>query len=312
MPRHQVAVSVLVSVAASSAAERTSSVHLDGRPVVRSTMFPSRDSADQRHLPSTQVAVDAGPNAACVQLGPSTPALNSAVAGILAILTCRVVSAPPAAPVAPVRAALARAAPAIDPGELAVQFWQTIPLPGPHPSIPPNYAVTGMPAYLVTNGTLAPSPYQRQTPLGPLYITARGSYLVDWGDSTVPAWAGPYKYEGRPYPDGNISHTYDNVGTVTVTVQEVWTASLATRRRQRTTYGPENDGCPPQLHDQTDRVHPHRVTALATVAPATGESGQSGLISSPTASWSATRSPQERPAISSPDRGLRSHPLRTL
>ena len=82
-----------------------------------------------------------------------------------------------------------------------------------------------MPAYLVTNGTLAPSPYQRQTPLGPLYITARGSYLVDWGDGTVPAWAGPYKYEGRPYPNGNISHTYDNVGTVTVTVQEVWTAS---------------------------------------------------------------------------------------
>jgi hypothetical protein len=82
-----------------------------------------------------------------------------------------------------------------------------------------------MPAYLVTNGNLAPSPYQRQTPLGPLYIIAHGSYLVDWGDGTVPTWAGPYEMEGRPYPHGNIAHTYDNVGDVTVTVQEVWTAS---------------------------------------------------------------------------------------
>ncbi len=162
----------------------------------------------------------------CVQLGPSTPGLNAAVVGVLAILTCRGAPGPPPGPVAtPAQAIAARTAPAIDPGELAVQFWQTIPLPVPHPSIPPNYAVTGMPAYLVTNGTLAPSPYQRQTPLGPLRITARGSYLVDWGDSTSPDWAGPYKYEGRPYPDGNISHTYDNVGTVTVTVQEVWTAT---------------------------------------------------------------------------------------
>jgi hypothetical protein len=82
-----------------------------------------------------------------------------------------------------------------------------------------------MPAYLVTNGTLAPPPYQRQTPLGPLDITARGSYLVDWGDATGPTWAGPYWQEGRPFPNGNIAHTYDNVKTVTVTVQEVWTAT---------------------------------------------------------------------------------------
>jgi hypothetical protein len=108
---------------------------------------------------------------------------------------------------------------------LAVQFWQTIPLPVPHPSIPPNYAITGLPAYLVTNGTVAPPLYERQTPLGPLSIAAHGSYLVDWGDGSGPTWTGPYLQEGRPYPDGNIAHTYDNVGTVTVTVQEVWTAS---------------------------------------------------------------------------------------
>ncbi len=85
--------------------------------------------------------------------------------------------------------------------------------------------MTGLPAYLVTNGTVAPRPYQRETPLGPLYISAHGSYLIDWGDGTPPTWTGPYQQEGRPYPNGNIVHTYDNVGTVTVTVQEIWTAT---------------------------------------------------------------------------------------
>jgi hypothetical protein len=117
--------------------------------------------------------------------------------------------------------------PPINPAALAVQFWQTIPLPVPHPSIPPGYAITGKLAYLVTSGPVAPTRYQRTTPLGPLTITARGSYLIDWGDGTLPTWTGPYDYEGGPYPDGKIFHTYDNVGTVTVTVRELWTATWA-------------------------------------------------------------------------------------
>jgi hypothetical protein len=117
--------------------------------------------------------------------------------------------------------------PPIDPAALAVEFWQTIPLPVPRPSIPPGYAITGKPAYLVTGGTVAPARYQRPTPLGPLVITARGSYLVDWGDGTLPTWTGPYVQEGAPYPNGNIFHTYDNTGPVTVIVREVWMATWA-------------------------------------------------------------------------------------
>jgi hypothetical protein len=100
-------------------------------------------------------------------------------------------------------------------------------LPVPRPSIPPGYAITGKIAYLVTHGTVAPARYQRNTPLGILTITARGSYLVDWGDGTLPTWTGPYHEEGGPYPNGRIFHTYDNTGTVTVTVREAWTASWA-------------------------------------------------------------------------------------
>jgi hypothetical protein len=108
---------------------------------------------------------------------------------------------------------------------LAEQFWQTIPLPKPNPTIPPGYAITGKPAYLVTNGSLHPSPYTRATPLGQLVITATGSYDIDWGDSVPSSWAGPYGEEGQPWPDGQIFHTYDVAGTYNVVVRENWTAS---------------------------------------------------------------------------------------
>jgi hypothetical protein len=123
----------------------------------------------------------------------------------------------PGTPAAPQVAALA-----VPPSVLAVNFWDTIPLPVPKPSIPPGYAITGKPAYLVTDGTVAPAPFTTETPLGLLSVSARGAYTVEWGDGVV---SGPFSSEGLAYPDGNISHTYDNVGTVTVTVDETWTAT---------------------------------------------------------------------------------------
>ncbi|MHB1533810.1 MAG: hypothetical protein ACYC1D_04200 [Acidimicrobiales bacterium] len=107
---------------------------------------------------------------------------------------------------------------------MALQFWQTLPLPVPHPTIPPGYALAGKPAYLVTGGTTAPPAWSENTPLGPLRIQAVGEYFVDWGDGTSPALAGPYDVEGQAWPVGGVSHTYDVVGVDTVTVDERWTA----------------------------------------------------------------------------------------
>ncbi|MDA8047555.1 MAG: hypothetical protein M0Z30_20370 [Actinomycetota bacterium] len=129
--------------------------------------------------------------------------------------------APPGAP-APVPAPAPPAAP--DPAALAVRFWQAIPLPVPEPTIPPGYAITGKVAYLVTNGTTAPPAYEENTPIGRLTIQATGQYVVDWDDGTVPTWTGPYRAEGRPWPNGQITHTYDNAGTYTVTLREQWSA----------------------------------------------------------------------------------------
>jgi hypothetical protein len=94
------------------------------------------------------------------------------------------------------------AAPAVlpDPAALAEQFWQTIPLPSPRPSIPPGYAITGKPAYLVTDGTVAPAPFTEPTPLGLLTVTPHGTYHVVWGDgaSTGPFDAKQHRLADRP------------------------------------------------------------------------------------------------------------------
>lgn len=124
-------------------------------------------------------------------------------------------ASPAAAPAPP-------APPPVSPVVLAQRFFSTIPLPVPRPSIPPGSAITGLPAYLVTDGNLDPVAYREHTPLGELLVTAHGSYEVNWGDGTV---SGPYATEGRPYPNGIITHTYDNVGKYTVTVTVSWTAT---------------------------------------------------------------------------------------
>jgi hypothetical protein len=162
-----------------------------------------------------------GPNGLCSATGPNqgTPLNIQAFYAAGVVLPSCVPAATTPAP------AGNTGLPAIDPAAISVAFWRTVPLPKPDPQVPPGYAVTGLPAYLVTNGTVRPAPYTDNTPLGPLTIVATGTYSVDWGDSSRPAWAGPYGQEGQAYPNGTITHTFDYVGTVTVTVVENWTAT---------------------------------------------------------------------------------------
>lgn len=115
---------------------------------------------------------------------------------------------------------------ATTPAIAAQAFWRSIPLPVPHPYIAPGWAITGKPSYLETHGVLHPAPWTAATPLGPLTITASGTYFVDWGDP-VGTWSGPFTREGAPWPDGTITHVYDFVGNYTVTIRQLWTATWA-------------------------------------------------------------------------------------
>ena len=107
------------------------------------------------------------------------------------------------------------------PGEVAEPFVRTIPMPVPDPEIDPGYNITGILAYLETKGTTTHA-VDGDTILGPISVTARGAYYVDWGDGTPEE--GPFAFEGEPYPDGRITHMYQYAGTYTVTVRESWTA----------------------------------------------------------------------------------------
>jgi len=68
-----------------------------------------------------------------------------------------------------------------------------VPLPRPQPHIAPGWAITGKLAYLETRGELTHT-YSQGTPIGPMEITARGRYYVDWGDGTT---TGPHEGEGK-------------------------------------------------------------------------------------------------------------------
>ena len=99
-------------------------------------------------------------------------------------------------------------------------------LPRPVLEIPPGWALTGMPAYLVTNHELTYGPAVHTIDLGLFPVTveivAHGTTTVDWGDGTVTTHHGP----GEPWPDGQIHHTYRDAGIVTVTVIDRWVVNF--------------------------------------------------------------------------------------
>ncbi len=111
--------------------------------------------------------------------------------------------------------------PQTDPAVLALVFWGEVLLPKPVPRIEPGWAMTGRLANLETQAPMTQT-FTRDTPLGPLTITATGHFLVDWGDGTR---TGPHEYAGAPWPDGRITHGYTTARTVDVVVTEQWRAT---------------------------------------------------------------------------------------
>lgn len=108
-----------------------------------------------------------------------------------------------------------------DPAAIAARYWEEIPLPKPQPYVAPGWAITGKLGYLETNGELR-HVYTNSTPVGPLEIVATGAYYVDWGDGES---TGPHTREGKPWPEGEITHDYVWAKTYDIVVTERWTAT---------------------------------------------------------------------------------------
>lgn len=107
------------------------------------------------------------------------------------------------------------------PAMVARRYWEEVALPKPRPEIAPGRAITGKLAYLATNGQIEHT-YTNNTIFGPLEILATGSYSVDWGDGGT---TGPHAFEGKPWPDGQITYQYQKVGHYDIVVVERWSAT---------------------------------------------------------------------------------------
>jgi len=109
------------------------------------------------------------------------------------------------------------------PEEVALAFWNEVEPPLAEPVVAPGWAITGLPSYLEP-GAQTVREETFDTVLGPMTITAVGETVaVDWGDGTV---TGPVLVaQGGPYPDGQITHTYVDTGTVTIAVTQYWTGT---------------------------------------------------------------------------------------
>lgn len=134
-------------------------------------------------------------------------------------------------------------APPVSPRIIAVSFWQDIPLPKPAPSIAPGWAITGKTAFLETHGQRRHD-YSQSTPFGPLGLAATGQYYVDWGDGQT---TGPYDVEGGPWPDGQITHTYVNVGHYDIVVTEKWSSTWHLGDESGTLSGLQTQGSLPDF-----------------------------------------------------------------
>lgn len=107
------------------------------------------------------------------------------------------------------------------PSMVARRYWEQVRLPTPRPTIAPGRAITGKLAYLETRGEITRT-YTNDTVFGPLRIEATGAYTVAWGDGET---TGPHRFEGTPWPSGQITHTYLTVGVYDIVVTEKWTAT---------------------------------------------------------------------------------------
>ncbi|CAN5122025.1 hypothetical protein BH24ACT1_BH24ACT1_06290 [soil metagenome] len=145
------------------------------------------------------------------------------------------------------------AVPAPTPAEVAEAFLREVPLPPPEPRIAPDgQAITGLAAYLETNGALDHRLGPSDTELGPIVVDASSVYWVDWGDGSPEA--GPFAFEGEAYPTGRIFHGYRYRGDYTVTVRQTWTAEWRSGAEAGTVDGLVTDASIPVDVDEVQAV----------------------------------------------------------
>jgi hypothetical protein len=111
-----------------------------------------------------------------------------------------------------------------DIGAYILQVWQTTVYP-PRPSplqVNSGYGVvTGLTSFLEIGGEV-PYVIDVPNPIGAdIVVTATPRYVISWGDGATTST----RSQGGPHPNGDLTHTYIDEGTVTVEVDAYWTGT---------------------------------------------------------------------------------------
>lgn len=121
---------------------------------------------------------------------------------------------------------------------LAAQVRKQLATPKLH--IAPGVAITGKPAYLEI-ADVGERDITLPNPFGGAGVTVhvKATYTIDWGDGTAPDVT---QSNGGPWPDGDITHVYQDARPTTVTVTADWNvtfegAALPGRFQTRNTLG---------------------------------------------------------------------------
>ena len=128
-------------------------------------------------------------------------------------------------PICRYRSGVSSSAPKVDPAQTVTTYWnQSVQnqLPVPQFSVPPGFALTGLTSFLTATCTTSKTFYDN-TPIGTATIAATGELWVRWKSGQD--WSGPYNSCGLPWPNGNITHVYENQGSATISLKETWSAS---------------------------------------------------------------------------------------
>ena len=112
------------------------------------------------------------------------------------------------------------------------QAWQSVvqpPPPSPLAIDPHDRAVTGLAAFLTIGGD--PNPTSTlPNPIGPdVVITMSPRYVVSWDDGSTTETTS----QGGPYPRGDLTHTYIETGSRTITVAGVLDGDVERRWGRR-------------------------------------------------------------------------------
>lgn len=92
------------------------------------------------------------------------------------------------------------------------------PTPVPVTLDPENSAITGKAGYLTIGGNRTP-----QVPCGGQTIDAEARYVIHWGNGSTTETTS----QGGEWPDGDLTHVYEDKGNYTITVEAYWTGTVA-------------------------------------------------------------------------------------